>query len=57
MTKIYIFLITITCFLSVNAQTVKDNFNQKFINYLTATLPETIYLQTDKPYYVVEDTI
>lgn len=43
--------------LQVQAQEVQEKFNQKFINYLTATLPEKIYLQTDKPYYVVEDTI
>ena len=58
MTRIYIYIITtIICIISVNAQTVTDNIHQKFINYLTATLPEKIYLQTDKPYYVVEDTI
>lgn len=43
--------------LFLQAQEVTDDFNRKFINYLTATLPEKIYLQTDKPCYVVEDTI
>lgn len=43
--------------LLVQAQNIRDDFNRKFINYLSATLPEKIYLQTDKPYYVAEDTI
>lgn len=44
-------------FSQVQAQEVQEKFKQEFIDYLTATLPEKIYLQTDKPYYVVEDTI
>ena len=52
-------IILLICLISLlsQAQEIPKNFNQKFINYLTATLPESIYLQTDKPYYVVEDTI
>lgn len=49
----------LVCLLSLllQAQEAPVDFNKKFINYLTATLPENIYVQTDKPYYVVEDTI
>lgn len=56
-TKHTITLILSLASLFVQAQEATQDFNRKFINYLTATLPETIYLQTDKPYYVVEDTI
>lgn len=57
MRRIYIYIITTIYLISANSQTITDNIHQKFINYLTATLPEDVYLQTDKPYYVVEDTI
>lgn len=43
--------------LFLQAQEAMEDFNRRFINYLTATLPENIYVQTDKPYYVAEDTI
>ena len=39
------------------AQGIQNDFNRKFINYLTSSLSETVYLQTDKPYYMAEDTI
>lgn len=49
----------LVCLVSLlsQAQEAPVDFSKKFINYLTATLPENIYVQTDKPYYVVEDTI
>ena len=39
------------------AQNSPSDLNRKFVNYLTSSLSESIYLQTDKPYYTTEDTI
>lgn len=54
-------IILVACLVSLHSQPqeiqVQKFFNRKLIDYLTTTLPENVYLQTDKPYYVVEDTI
>ena len=39
------------------AQNSPSDLNRKFVSYLTSSLSESIYLQTDKPYYTTEDTI
>ena len=39
------------------AQNSPSDLNRKFVNYLTSSLSESIYLQTDKPYYTTEDTL
>ena len=51
------FIILLYSSITTNAQNALNKINSKFINYLTATLPEKIYLQTDKSCYVVKDTV
>lgn len=55
--KTCIYLIFSLYAICIQAQDIYNNLNQKFTQYLIKTLPENIYVQTDKPYYVVEDTI
>lgn len=55
--KTCIYLIFSLYTICVQAQNIYNNLDQKFTQYLIKTLPENIYVQTDKPYYVVEDTI
>ena len=50
-TILYVFLITPR----IQAQSV--HFDNRMTEFLITTLLEKIYIQTDKPYYVVEDTI
>ena len=55
--KTCIYLIFSLYTICIQAQDIYNNLNQKFTQYLIKTLPENIYVQTDKPYYVVDDTI
>ena len=55
--KTCIYLIFSVYAICIQAQDIYNNLNQKFTQYLIKTLPENISVQTDQPYYVVEDTI